>query len=172
MVFCPRGKKDDQNLELAMVFCPRGKKTRFTPYNQGVKLLIIQGVSKWLGINFRMNSLRKMWHWRPKCFAFDCSSIYNLNNNIVNILKDKDANIYRVIHVRWRAWPGTNRTENTLYKAFIVFWYLKIKSGIQVGILLIWKVYLSFHFSFIFRIWKGFRTMTEPIWSYLLLLWF
>jgi hypothetical protein len=24
-----------------MVFCPREKKTRFTPYNQGVKLLII-----------------------------------------------------------------------------------------------------------------------------------
>jgi hypothetical protein len=24
-----------------MVFCPKGKKTRFTPYNQGVKLLII-----------------------------------------------------------------------------------------------------------------------------------
>jgi hypothetical protein len=48
MVFCPRGKKDDQNLELAMVFCPRGKKTRFTPYNQGVKLLIIQGVSIFL----------------------------------------------------------------------------------------------------------------------------
>jgi hypothetical protein len=30
-----------------MAFCPRGKKTRFTSYNQGVKLLIIQGVSKW-----------------------------------------------------------------------------------------------------------------------------
>jgi hypothetical protein len=28
-----------------MVLFPRGKKTRFTPYNQGVKLLIIQGVS-------------------------------------------------------------------------------------------------------------------------------
>jgi hypothetical protein len=27
-----------------MVFCPRVKKTRFTPYNQGVKLLIIQVV--------------------------------------------------------------------------------------------------------------------------------
>jgi hypothetical protein len=30
--------------------------------------------------------------------------------------------IYRVIHVRWRAWPGKNTTQNTLYKAFIVFW--------------------------------------------------
>jgi hypothetical protein len=27
-------------------------------------------------------------------------------------------------------------TQNTFYKAFIVIWYLKIKSDIQVGILL------------------------------------
>jgi hypothetical protein len=45
----PKGKKDDQKLELAAVFCPRGKKSHFTPYNQGVKLLIshyIQVVQK------------------------------------------------------------------------------------------------------------------------------
>jgi hypothetical protein len=35
-----------------------------------------------------------------------------------------------------------------------MFWYLKIKSRIQEGILLVWKMYLSLHFSFIFSIWK------------------
>jgi hypothetical protein len=30
---------------------------------------------------------------------------------------------------------GKNATQNTFYKAFILFWYLKIKSGIQVSIL-------------------------------------
>jgi hypothetical protein len=40
-------------------------------------------------------------------------------------------------------------------------WYLKIKSWIHVGILLIWKEYLPLYFWFIFSIWKGFRTMTE-----------
>jgi hypothetical protein len=29
-----------------MFFCPRRKKTHFAPYNQGGKLLIIQGVSE------------------------------------------------------------------------------------------------------------------------------
>jgi hypothetical protein len=62
--------------------------------------------------------------------------------------------VYKVIHVQWRARPGKNAIQNTLYKASIVLWYLKIKSGIQVGILLVWKVYLSLHFSFIFSIWK------------------
>jgi hypothetical protein len=42
MRFCPREKKVEQKLELAMFFWPRGKKSHFTPYNQGVKLLIIQ----------------------------------------------------------------------------------------------------------------------------------
>jgi hypothetical protein len=28
--------------------------------------------------------------------------------------------------------PGKNATQNIFYKAFTVFWYLKIKSGIQV----------------------------------------
>jgi hypothetical protein len=56
---------------------------------------------------------------------------------------------YMIIHVRWRAWPSKNATQNTFYKAYIVCWWLKIKSGIQEGVLLVWKVYLSLHFSFI-----------------------
>jgi hypothetical protein len=24
--------------------------------------------------------------------------------------------LYRIIHVRWRAWPGKNATQNTIYK--------------------------------------------------------
>jgi hypothetical protein len=49
--------------------------------------------------------------------------------------------IYRVIHVRWRAWPGKNATQNRFDKAYIVFWHLKIKSGIQIAIPLILKIH-------------------------------
>jgi hypothetical protein len=51
-------------------------------------------------------------------------------------------------------------TQNTFYKACIVFRYSKIKSGIQVEILLVRKVYLSLHFER--KISSSFRTMTEP----------
>jgi hypothetical protein len=72
---------------------------------------------------------------------------------------------YMIIHVRWRAWPSKNATQNTFYKAYIVCWWLKIKSGIQEGVLLVWKVYLSLHFSFICSTyWNCFRRLTD--WHY------
>jgi hypothetical protein len=32
----------------------------------------------------------------------------------------EDNKLYRVIHVKWRAWPDKNATQNTIYKAISI----------------------------------------------------